>query len=83
MIIKSFIIQVETAEKIFSKHNVLQEEIYDVLKNDDPIFRKVGGNQYLGIGVGRSRYLTIFFTYDMEKKEAEISRNTKSTITKL
>ena len=69
MFIKAFKIQPETAEKIFSKHNVLSQEIMEVLKNQ-PIFRKVGGEQYLCIGPSKERYLTIFFTY--HAKEAEI-----------
>jgi hypothetical protein len=64
-------IQPETAIKIFEKHDVLQEELYDVLKNDAPIFRKVGGDQHLAIGYSRSRYLTIFFHYN--NKEVEIT----------
>lgn len=72
MIIKAIKIEPETAIKIFNKHNVLQEEIYDVFV-DEPIYRKVGGNQYLTIGKSKSRYLTIFFYYDKITKEAEIT----------
>jgi len=71
VIIKAFKIQPTTVEKIFKKHNVLQEEIYDVLKNDAPIFRKVGGEQYISIGISRSRYITIFFKF--QNNEAEIT----------
>ncbi len=73
MIIRAIKIEPETAIKIFEKHNVLEEEIYDALKNDKPKFKKVGGNQYLTIGFGRSRYLTIFFKYGEKTKEAEIT----------
>ena len=73
MRIIAFKIQPETAIKIYEKHNVLQEEIYDALKEDNPIFRKVGGDQYLAIGLSRSRYITIFFRYDEKTKEAEIT----------
>ncbi|MBU0980023.1 MAG: hypothetical protein KJ709_04425 [Nanoarchaeota archaeon] len=73
MKIKAIKIQLETVFKIFDKHNVLLEEIYDVLKNDKPIFRKVSGNQYVAFGVSRNRYLTIFFMYDKITKEAEIT----------
>ena len=72
MIIKAIKIEPETAIKIFEKHNVLSEEIYDVLKNDKQKFKKVGGNQYVAIGLSRNRYVTIFFTYDKKTKEAEI-----------
>ena len=73
MIIKAFKIQPGVVEKIFKKHNVLQEEIHDVLKNDAPIFRRVGGNQYLAIGTSRNRYITIFFQYEEKTKEVEIT----------
>ncbi len=73
MIIKALKIELDTATNIFSRHNVLQEEISDVLANDSPSYRKVGGNQYVAIGMSRSRYLTIFFYYDKKTKEAEIT----------
>lgn len=73
MYIKSVKIEPETIIKIFEKHNVSQEEIYELLKNDKPIFKKVAGNQYVAVGLTKSRYLTIFFTYDQKTKEAEIS----------
>ena len=72
MIIKAIKIEPETAIKVFEKHNVLSEEIYDVLKNDKPKFKKVSSNQFVAIGLSRSRYVTIFFTYDEKTKEAEI-----------
>jgi len=73
MIIKVLKITPEVAIKIFEKHNVLQEEIYDVLKNDKPIFKKAGKNQYIAVGLSRNRYITIFFTYNEKIKEAEIT----------
>ncbi len=73
MIIKAIKISPDTAIKIFEKHNVLQAEILDVLKNDKPRFKKIGGNQFVAIGVSRSRYVTIFFVYDEKTKEAEIT----------
>lgn len=73
MIIRAIKIEAETAIKIFDKHNVLSEEICDVLKNDKPKFKRVGGNQYVAIGFSKSRYLTIFFSYDEKTKEAEIT----------
>jgi len=73
MRIISFKIQPKTASKIFDKHNVTQQEILDVLKDDNPMYRKVGGNQSLGMGVSRSRHITIFFEYDTFSKEAEIT----------
>lgn len=71
MIIKAIKIRPEIAVKIFEEHNVLQEEVEDALKNDKPKFRKVGGNQYVAIGLSRNRYITIFFRY--YQKEAEIT----------
>lgn len=73
MKIKAIKIEPEAALKIFEKHTVKQEEIYDVLKNDNPIFRKVGGDQYLAIGFSKTRYITLFFTYDDKTKEADIT----------
>lgn len=73
MIIKAIKIEPKTAIKIFKKHNVLQEEIYDVFQSGNPIYRRVGGDQYLAIGLSRSRYLTVFFRYDKKTGEAEIT----------
>jgi hypothetical protein len=70
VIIKAIKIEPQIAGKIFRKHNVLSQEILDVLRDDCPIFRKVGGNQILTIGLSKSRYLTIFFSF--EEGEAEI-----------
>ena len=79
MIIKYIKPEDKTAFKIFEKHNVLQEEIYDVLKNNNPKFKKVGGDQYMAVGLSRSRYITIYFTYDGLTKEAEITTAYPST----
>ena len=77
MIIKAIKIQPKTAIKIFKKHNVLQEEIYEALKNGNPKFRKVAGYQYVAIGFSKSRFITIFFRYN--RKEAEITTAYPST----
>jgi len=71
--IKVIKITPETALKIFDKHSVLQEEIYEALHDDAPEFRAVGGDQYVAIGLSASRYITIFFRYDSATKEAEIT----------
>lgn len=73
MKIKAIKIEPEVALKIFEKHTVAQEEIYEILKNDRPIFRKVGGDQYLAMGLSKTRYITIFFKYNSETKEADIT----------
>ena len=73
MIIKAIKIEPEIIIKIFEKHNVLQEEIYDVIKDDEPKFKKVGGCQYVAVGLSKSRHLTIFFRYDLKRGEAEIT----------
>ena len=65
-------IEPETLVKIYEKHSVLSEEIEDVLVNGKPLFRKVGGDQYVAIGL-RDRYLVVFFKYDQEIKEALIT----------
>ena len=72
MKIKAFTIEPLIAIKIFEKHNVRQEEVYEALKDDKPQFRKVGGDQYVAIGLSKSRYITMFFRYDQKIKEAEI-----------
>ena len=41
-------IDAEAQIKIYEKHGVLTEEITNVLKEDEPIFRKAGGNQAPG-----------------------------------
>ncbi len=72
MIVKAIKITPETAIKIFEKHNVLQEEVYEALKTGKPKFKKAGGDQYVAIGLSRSRYVTIYFSYDEKTREAEI-----------
>lgn len=72
MIVKVIKIEPATAVKIFEKHNVLQEEVHDALKEGSPRFKKAGGNQYAAIGLSRNRHITIYFSYDEKTKEAEI-----------
>lgn len=59
-------------EKIYNKHNILSEEIILILKENKPIFKKVGGNQIMAIGLYNS-YITIFFTYNQKRKQATIT----------
>lgn len=73
MDIRAIKIEPSTVIKIFEKHNVLQEEVYQVLKEDKPEFRRVGGEQYIVIGLSKSRYVTLFFIYNEATKEAEIT----------
>ncbi len=73
MIIKAIKIEAATAIKISEKHNIGQSEVYDMLKDDSPQFRRAGGNQYVAIGKSKSRFITAFFTYDEQTKEAEIT----------
>ncbi len=72
MFIRSIKIESETVIKIYEKHSILSEEIELVLTKDKAIFKKVGGNQYIALGV-LGRYITIFFTYDRKTKEAVIT----------
>lgn len=72
MLIKGIVIDQETERKIFEKHSVLPKEIEKVLEEDKPLFKKVGGNQYVAIGLAE-RYLTIFFKYDGLIKEARVA----------
>ena len=72
MRIKAFKIEPSTAIKIFEKHSVLQKEIMEMLQRN-PKFKKAGGNQYVAVGVGTGRYITVFFVYDHASGEAEIT----------
>jgi len=62
-----------TVLKVFDKHNVLQEEIEQALRNGRPRIRTAGAEQYVAIGKAKDRHLTIFFRYDASTKEAEIT----------
>ncbi len=66
-------------EKILAKHGSKGEEIREALGDGNPLFRRVGGNQYVAMGCSKSRYLTVFFKYDKKTKEAEITTAYPST----
>lgn len=72
MFIRSVTIELAAAIKIYDKHFVLSEEIERVLRSRKTIFKRVGGNQYVALGVA-DRYLTIFFGYDSKSKEAIVT----------
>ena len=72
MFIKAIKLEPSTLVKLYDKHAVLSEEVERVLTNDKTIFKKVGGNQCVAIGMVE-RYLTIFFEYDNTTKEAAIT----------
>ncbi len=72
MFIKAVKIDTRIIVKIYEKHFVLSDEIEKVLKEGKPIFKRVGGNQYLAIGLVE-RYLTIFFTYNNKTKGVTIT----------
>lgn len=57
--------------KIYEKHYIQAEEIELILKEDKPIFKKVGGNQIMAIGL-YNRYITIYFRYNKKTKQASI-----------
>ncbi len=59
-------------KKIYEKHNISAEEVELVLKEGNPIFKRVGGNQIMAIGL-YERYVTIFFTYNPKRKQATIT----------
>ena len=59
-------------KKVYEKHNILSEEITLILAEGNPIFKKVGGNQIMAIGL-YNRYLTIFFRYNPKRKQATIT----------
>ncbi len=72
LLIKTVKVQSQIVVKIYEKHSVLAAEIEKVLQEDEPIFKKVGGDQYIALGIW-DRYLTIFFAYDGKIKEAVIT----------
>jgi len=59
-------------KKIYEKHNILAEEVELVLKENKPIFKKIGSNQIRAIGL-YNRYITIFFRYNQKRKQATIT----------
>jgi len=73
MIIKAIIIEASVCTKIYEKHNVLPGELLQVLREDEPLLRKVAGAQYIAIGYSKSRFITIFFAYDNKEKQAVIA----------
>ena len=72
MIIKIIRIDEDIKEKIYKKHNILAEEIELILKENKPIFNKVGGDQYRATGL-YNRYITIYFEYNKIVKQAIIT----------
>jgi len=72
LLIKAVKIEPKIAVKIYEKHAVFTEEIEQVLKERKTVFKKVGGSQYIALGLW-DRYLTIFFMYDSKTKEASIT----------
>ncbi len=71
MKIETVIIEPIIEIKIYKKHKVTTKEIKLVLEENKPIFRKVGGKQYMAVGLFH-RYLTIFFIYNSRLKTAYI-----------
>ena len=72
LLIRNVRIRQEVVAKIYEKHSVLPDEVEKALMEDKPVYKKVGGNQYVAIGVA-DRYLTIFYTYSARTKTAEIA----------
>lgn len=58
--------------KINEKHSISSEEVENVLIRDKAIFNKVGGNQYMALGI-IDRYITMFFKYGPISKEASVT----------
>ena len=71
MIIDNVVMDTDVELKIYKKHKVTSREIKITLKEDEPIFYKVGGEHYMVIGI-YNRYLTIFFIYDNGTKTSYI-----------
>lgn len=72
MRIEIICIDAEIKKKIYEEHSVFAEEIEEVLKEDEAIFKKTGGDQYEAIGL-YNRYLTVYFRYDQDTKQAVIT----------
>jgi len=72
VLIKGIVIDPETERKIFEKHSVLPKEVRDILIESKSLFRNVGGDQYVAVGLVE-RYLTVFFQYNDPKKEARVT----------
>lgn len=62
MLIRRIVISPGVMEKIRSKHRLEPSVAKEVL-SDTPYIEKVGGGQYMAIGVSYSGYVTIFFKY--------------------
>ena len=73
MKIRAIHIETSVAMKIYEKHRVTVEEIYEAFAQDQAEFRRVGGDQYMAIGPSKDRYITMFFTYNEITKEADIA----------
>lgn len=71
MLIRIVRIEPGVVAKIYEKHAVLPEEVERTLMEDRPVFKRVGGNQYVAIGLA-DRYLTIFFSYNGRMKVADV-----------
>jgi hypothetical protein len=62
MLIRRIVISPGVMEKIRFKHRLEPSVAKDVL-SDTPYIEKVGGGQYMAIGVSYLGYVTIFFKY--------------------
>ncbi|MCK4475874.1 MAG: hypothetical protein KAU16_04030 [Methanophagales archaeon] len=49
-------------EKIRSKH-ILKPSVAKEILSETPYIEKVGGNQYMAVGLSHAGYVTIFFKY--------------------
>ena len=70
MIVESIRLKRDVKEKIETKHSITLIEIEKVLLENKSKFRKAK-DCYIGMGLLK-RYLTIFFNYNINLKEAEI-----------
>jgi len=76
MLIRRILISPDIMEKIGSKHRLNPSVAKEVL-SVAPYIEKVGGNQYMAIGLSYDGYVTIFFKY--RSGTAEITTAYSST----
>lgn len=65
-------IEPEATLKIFNKHGLRSEEVEKMFMEGNPVYKKVGGNQYAAIGK-IDQFITVFFTYEQKRKQATIT----------